>query len=153
MIHLITIRPACINAIYVFFRGLWINYGSVNWERCYVTRRGCRPTASVNLPSRRKHTCNLSALTAADRKREREREGGRRELGDTACDGGERWQIGRKIKGDWMKDSLLGRWPTAFLYRREAVTEAKETPSPFLLLLELTPLVTERSSSFPWFHN
>lgn len=79
MIHLITIRPACINAIYVCFRGLWINYGSVNWERCYVIHRGCRHTASVNLPSWRKHTCNLSALTAADR--ERAREGGKREEG------------------------------------------------------------------------
>lgn len=41
-----------------------------------------------------------------------------------------------------VKESPLGRWPTAFLYRREEVTEAKETPSPFLLLVELTPLLT-----------
>lgn len=41
-----------------------------------------------------------------------------------------------------VKESPLGRWPTAFWYRREKVTEAKETPSPFLLLLELTPLLT-----------
>lgn len=47
-----------------------------------------------------------------------------------------------------VKESPLGRWPTAFLYRGEEVTEAEETPSPFLLLLELTPLVTERSGPF-----
>lgn len=34
---------------------------------------GCRHTAAVNLPSQRKHTCNLSDLTVPDR----EREGGR----------------------------------------------------------------------------
>lgn len=86
--------------LFMYVLGPWINYGTVNRERCYVTPRGCRRTASVNLPSQRKHTCNLSDLTAADRERERERRGGRRELGDTACEGGERWQIGRKIKGD-----------------------------------------------------
>lgn len=35
---------------------------------------GCSCTAAVNLPSLRKHTCNLSDLTAADRKRREEEE-------------------------------------------------------------------------------
>lgn len=30
--------------------GLWINYGTVNWERCCVMLRGCRRTAAVNRP-------------------------------------------------------------------------------------------------------
>lgn len=60
--------------LFMYVLGLWINYGTVNRERCYVIPRGCRHTASVNLPSQRKHTCNLSDLTAADRERERQRE-------------------------------------------------------------------------------
>lgn len=75
-----------------------------------------RRTAVVNLPSLRKHTCNLSDLTAADR----ERREGWREVGDITCEGGERWQIGTKIKGDWVKESPLERWQTASLYRRRA---------------------------------
>lgn len=63
---------------------LWINYGAVNWKRCCVMLRSCRRSAAaaVNPPSQRKHTCNLSDLTVADRGREREggdwKEGGRR---------------------------------------------------------------------------
>ncbi len=48
----------------------WINYSSVKWERCCVMLRGCRHTAAVNPPSQRKHTCNLSDLTVADRERD-----------------------------------------------------------------------------------
>lgn len=66
------------------FRGLRINYGTVNWERCCVMPRGCRHTAAVNPPSQWKHTCNLSDLTLADRGRRRREGAGIRELGDTA---------------------------------------------------------------------
>lgn len=75
------------------YRGLWINYGMVNWARCCVMLRGCRHTVAVNPPSQWKHTCNLSDLTAADRVRG---VGG----GLQKSKGGERWQIGRKEKGN-----------------------------------------------------
>lgn len=63
--------------LFMYVLGLWINYGTVNWEKGYVTLRGCRHTAAVNLPSEREHTCNPSDLTVPDREtgeRERERE-------------------------------------------------------------------------------
>ncbi|KAM3599741.1 uncharacterized protein V6R79_010641 [Siganus canaliculatus] len=43
--------------------------GTANWEGGRVTLRGLRRAAAANLRLRRKHTCNLSDLTAADRAR------------------------------------------------------------------------------------
>lgn len=75
------------------YRGLWMNYSVVNWEGSRVTRSGCRYTVAVNPPSQRQHTCNLSDLTAADRVRG---VGG----GSRRSKEAERWQIGRKEKGN-----------------------------------------------------
>lgn len=43
MINQITIRPACVN---MYVLGLWINYGTINWERGYVTLRGLQAHSS-----------------------------------------------------------------------------------------------------------
>ncbi len=59
--------------LFKYVLALWINYGTINWERCCVMLRGCSRTAAVNPPSQRKHTCNLSDLTVADRERDRDR--------------------------------------------------------------------------------
>lgn len=82
--------------LFKYVLGLWINYSTVNWERCCVMLRGCRHTAAVNPPSQRKHTCNLSDLTVADREREQRGGPGKRELVDAAYkkgDGEEWWQM------------------------------------------------------------
>lgn len=69
-------HKACVCKCYLcMFFGLQIEYRPVNWEvLCHkggwrVGGGGCRRAAAVNLPSLRKHTCNLSDLPVADRER------------------------------------------------------------------------------------
>lgn len=158
MINRMTIRLCMYKHCLCTFWVLWVNYGTANWRRRYATARARGRTAAVNLPLREvTHLQSIWFNSGWQRQSEGRggKEGGRVTLQAKGGWGGVegRWQIGRKIKGDWMKESPLGRWPTASLYGREAATEAEETPSPSLLLHELTPLVTQRSSSFSHFPN
>lgn len=57
------------------------------------------------------------------------------------------------LKGRGGLDSSSWKMADSFLVQERGVTEAKETLSPFLLLLELTLLLIERSSSLSHFTN
>lgn len=128
--------------LFVYVLGLQINYSPVNWERCYVIERSLWAYSSSE-SSFTEETHLQSIWFNSSWQEWEEVEGAGVGWHCTQRWGGGWWQIGTKIKEDWASGSPPGRWSTASMSRRKAVTEAEEMPCPSW------PVVTETSFFFP----
>lgn len=136
--------------LFMYVLGLQINYSPVNWERCYVIERGLQACSSSE--SSFTEETHLQSIWFNSRW---QRVGG---VGDTGWEGWgvgwhcmQRWgwQIGTKDKGRLSERE--SSWKMARQLpcpgERQPVKRRRRRPLS-LPLLELTPVVTERSSSF-----